>query len=366
MKRGLTIKSKRAISGYLFILPFIIGFIVFMVAPLFMSLQMTFSQVNSETISKDGFAMVSHVGYGKSVTINKEIDLPEGYRYNEAKLAENVYLIEKEDGSTIPASLAWHILREGGFGMFITTLPNLLGLENYVHALTIEPTYNQLLVDEITKMATQTLAILVVAFVIAILLNQEFKGRAFVRAIFFLPVILSSGVLVNLELNNSLMQGMQDIIAEETPFTVTDTMMEILRLTGLGGDLLDVVFELIAQVYDIVMASGIQIVVFLSGLQNVPASLYEAADVEGCTKWEAFWMITFPMVSPLLIVNIIYTIVDFYTKMSGDLSDLLDDALLNFNYDRVAAMNWIYFAITLAMIGLCAVVLSKGVVSSDE
>ena len=126
------------------------------------------------------------------------------------------------------------------------------------------------------------------------------------------------------------------------------------------------VFELIAEVYDIVMGAGIQIIVFLSGLQNVPASLYEAADVEGCTKWEAFWMITFPMVSPLLIVNIIYTIVDFYTKMSGDLSTLLDNALRNFNYDRVAAMNWIYFAITLVMIGLSALVLSKGVVSSDE
>lgn len=365
MKRGLTIKAKRAISGYLFILPFIIGFIVFMVAPLFMSLQMTFSQVNSETISKDGFAMVSHVGYGKNVEVSKEISLPDGFRYNESKYAEGVYLIETTDGSTVPASLAFHILKEGGIGMFFTTLPNLLGLENYVHALTIEPTYNQLLMDEMAKMATQTLAILVVSFVIAILLNQEFKGRAFVRAIFFLPVILSSGVLVNLELNNSLMQGMQDLISEETPFTVTDSMMEILRLTGLGGDLLDVVFDLIAEVYDIVMASGIQIVVFLSGLQNVPASLYEAADVEGCTKWEAFWMITFPMVSPLLLVNIIYTIIDFFTKMGNDLVLLMDRKLLDLKYDHMSTMYWIYFLVSLALIGVCALIISK-VVAKDE
>ena len=142
-------------------------------------------------------------------------------------------------------------------------------------------------------------------------------------------------------------------------------MMEILRLTGLGGDLLDVVFELIAEVYDIVMASGIQIIVFLSGLQNVPASLYEAADVEGCTKWEAFWMITFPMVSPLLIVNIIYTIIDFFTKMGGDLARILDDKLLILKYDHMSAMSWIYFLVTLALIGVCALIVSK-VVATDE
>lgn len=324
MKRmRLSIRSKRAISGYLFILPFIIGFVVFMMVPLFTSLEMSFSNV---TVSSSGFSIDPYFGI--------------------------------EEGKTLS-----QVYKENGLG---AALVDLLGLNNYQYALTVDPQFNQLLVEEITKIATHTIAIIVVSFVIAILLNQEFKGRAFVRAIFFLPVILSSGVLVNLEADNTLMNGMQELIGEQTPFTVTDSMMEILRLTGLGGNLLDVVFDLIAEVYNIVMGSGIQIVVFLSGLQNVPKSLYEAADVEGCTKWEAFWMITFPMVSPLLIVNIIYTIVDFFTKMDGDLSDLLDDNLLNFHYDRMSAMSWIYFAITLAMIGVSALVLSKGVVSNDD
>ncbi len=324
MKRmRLSIRSKRAISGYLFILPFIIGFVVFMMVPLFTSLEMSFSAV---TVSSSGFAIDPYFGI--------------------------------EEGKTIA-----QVYKESGL---VATLVDLLGLDNYQYALTVDPQFNQLLVEEITKIATHTIAIIVVSFVIAILLNQEFKGRAFVRAIFFLPVILSSGVLVNLEADNTLMSGMQELISEQTPFTVTDSMMEILRLTGLGGDLLDIVFDLIAEVYNIVMGSGIQIVVFLSGLQNVPRSLYEAADVEGCTKWEAFWMITFPMVSPLLIVNIIYTIVDFFTKMDGDLSDLLDENLLNFHYDRMSAMSWLYFFITLAMIGVSTLVLSKGVVSNDD
>ena len=300
---------------------------------------------------------------GKLIAIEGE--LPTDVIYDETVFSGSGVIAVKLDNPTVPLSFAGEILRQGGIGMFWGTLVDLLALENYHHALMVDPTYNQLLVDEITKMGIHTLAILVVAFVIAILLNQEFKGRAFVRAVFFLPVILSSGVLVNLETNNSLMQGMQEMISEQTPFTVTDSMMEILRLTGLGGDLLDIIFELIAEVYDIVMASGIQIIVFLSGLQNVPASLYEAADVEGCTKWEAFWMITFPMVSPLLIVNIIYTIIDFFTKMGSDLSRLLDDKLLILKYDHMSAMSWIYFIVTLALIGISALIVSK-VVATDE
>ncbi len=494
----LSMRGKRAVSGYLFILPFIIGFVVFMMVPLFTSLEMSFSQV---IVTSGGFEINPYFGLEdtKYVTTRSELSpaaiaplvgdagketvlhvdptsgkvitrrTPETGRKLETtsedaalavQLAEvfglgsNTYevtigeaqcrvTVDTMNGDrkasstalTIPVSRmrdlvgdtsakqtlilspaertgsldgsaitdekqlkalakvfkldkgvynvtitpAYHsvtvvetivegdtyesVMEKGGFGAVVL---DVLGLDNYVYALTVDPTYNQLLVEEITKIATHTIAIIVVSFVIAILLNQEFKGRAFVRAIFFLPVILSSGVLVNLESDNILMSGMQELISEQTPFTVTDTMMEILQLTGLGGGLLDVVFELIAEVYNIVMGSGIQIVVFLSGLQNVPKSLYEAADVEGCTKWEAFWMITFPMVAPLLIVNIIYTIVDFFTKMDGDLSTLLDENLLNFHYDRMSAMSWLYFAVTLAMIGLSALVLSKGVVSNDD
>ena len=316
---------------------------------------------NSETICSLYDPVVDEAG--KLTGIAGE--LPTNVTYDEKLFTGSGIIAVKLDNPTVPFSFASEIINKGGFGMFLGTLVDLLGLENYHNALLVDPTYSQLLVDEITKMAIHTIAILVVAFVIAVLLNQEFKGRAFVRAVFFLPVILSSGVLVNLETNNSLMQGMQELISEQTPFTVTDSMMEILRLTGLGGDLLDIIFDLIAEVYDIVMASGIQIIVFLSGLQNVPASLYEAADVEGCTKWEAFWMITFPMVSPLLIVNIIYTIIDFFTKMGGDLSAMLDEKLLILKYDHMSAMSWIYFLVTLALIGVSALIVSK-VVATDE
>lgn len=297
-KRRMSIRTRRAVSGYLFILPFIIGFMCFMLVPLVTSLNFSLSEVQVE--AGQGFNPV------------------------------------------------WN------------------NFANYRRALLVDPEFNKMLTEEAGVMVTHSIATLVVAFVIAIILNQEFKGRAFVRAVFFLPVILSSGVLVGLESNNTLMQGMQDMISESTPFTVTDSMMEILRLTGIGGSVLDVIFDLIAEVYDIVMASGIQIVVFLSGLQNVPASLYEAADVEGCTKWEAFWTITFPMVSPLLIVNIIYTIIDFFMRSDSDVLEKIQETMnINLDYGFAAAMSWIYFGVSIAIIGIATLILSKGVVNYD-
>ncbi len=300
---------------------------------------------------------------GRITAINSE--LPTDVIYSESDYTNNGVIAIKLNNPTIPFSFAKHIIDKGGFGVFAGTLIDLISLENYHSSLFVDPKYPSLLLDEITKMSIHTLAILVVSFVIAILLNQEFKGRAFVRAVFFLPVILSSGVLVNLEADNTLMQGVQDLISEQTPFTVTDSMMDILRLTGLGGDLLQIIFDLIAEVYDIVMASGIQIIIFLSGLQNVPASFYEAADEEVCTKLEAFRMIKFQMVSPLLIVNIIYTIIDFFTKMSGEMNVLLDEMQRAYRYSEMSAMMWIYFIVALALIGVSALIVSK-VVATDE
>ena len=296
--KRISIRARRAVSGYLFILPFIIGFLCFMLLPLVDSFWMSLCRV--------------------------DVTAGQGFQ---------------------------------------TTF---IGLDNYIRAFTIDPEFNKLLSEEIGVMVTHTIAILVVSFVIAIVLNQEFKGRAFVRAIFFLPVILSSGVLIGLETDNTLMAGMQQMMAESSPFTLSESLMKILKLTGIGSDALDIVFSLIDEVYDIVMASGIQIVVFLSGLQNVPRSLYEAADVEGCSKWEAFWTITFPMVSPLLIVNIIYTIIDFFMKTDSEVMKKINEELtLKYNYGFSSAMAWVYFAITIVLIGVSALML-KGVVSSDE
>ncbi len=293
-KRGMTIRTRRAITGYLFILPFLFGFLVFMVRPMVQSIAMSFTNVTLS--AKDGV-----------------VQTPAGWA-------------------------------------------------NYLFAFTIDPEFNQMLVDEIVRMVTHSLATMVLAFMIALLLNQNFKGRALARAIFFLPVILSSGVLVGVETNNSLIIGMKELITESNNLNIGNALFTLLTASGMGTDALDVVYGLITSVYDIVMASGIQIVVFLSGLQTIPRSMYEAAEMEGSSAWESFWMVTFPIISPLLIVNMIYTIIDFFMKTDNLIMEKIrEEMFISLNYGYSAALSWIYFMVAIVMIGISSLIIIKGV-----
>lgn len=292
-KRRMTIRGRRAVSGYLFIAPFLIGFLVFMLRPMVQSFQMSFQSIG----------------------------------------------LSAQSG--------------------ITQTP--VGLENYRYAFTIDPEFNQMLVDEIVRMVTHSLATMVLSFMVALLLNQRFRGRALARAIFFLPVILASGVLVGIETNNSLIIGMKELITESN-VNFGDTLRDLFMASGVGTDAIDVVYSLLVSVYDIVMASGIQIVVFLSGLQTIPASMYEAAEMEGSSAWESFWTVTFPIISPLLIVNMIYTIIDFFMKTDNLIMEKIhEEMFINLKYGYSSALSWIYFAVAIAMIGISSLIILRGV-----
>jgi ABC-type sugar transport system permease subunit len=114
------------------------------------------------------------------------------------------------------------------------------------------------------------------------------------------------------------------------------------------------------------MASGIQIIIFLSGLQNISPSMYEAADMEGCTAWESLWKITVPMVSPLMLVCWVYTVVDFFMRTDNEIMKKIDNQLtIQLNFGFSSAMSWVYFAVCMALIGLSSFIISKVVYNYD-
>ncbi len=292
------LQKRKAISGYIFISPFLIGFIIFMVKPLVQSLYMSFCDVQ--------------IAAGVINPVFKKI-------------------------------------------------------EQYKFALTVDPNFNRLLVEEFTRMLTNSLAIMVFSFFVSLILNQEFKGRAIVRAIFFLPVILSSGVIIGLETNNSLMAQLQANIQEAASgVSITATLESVLRTAGVGVRAFEEVFKLIDGIYDVAIASGIQIIIFLSGLQTISASMYEAADIEGCTAWESLWKITFPMISSMFLVNWVYTIIDFCMRSDNQVIDKINTVMItDINYGLASAMSWIYFAIVMAFVGITSLLISKGVYYYD-
>lgn len=302
-KKQVGLTSRRALYGYIFILPFIIGFIVFMIKPLFQSLQMSFSDV---IVSNEGFKLVGNQ------------------------------------------------------------------LANFKRALLIDPEFNRMLSESIGTMFYRSIATIVFSFFVALILNQKFKGRTFARSVFFLAVILSSGVLVGLEYNNTLMQQLKATIEEAGNANTITTVLEDILISNLGGisgkttKLFEILFEIIDSIYDVAMASGIQIIIFLSGLQNISPSMYEAAQMEGCTSWESLWKITVPMVSPLMLVCWVYTIVDFFMKSDNQVMKKINDQMvLQLNYGFSSAMAWIYFIVCLAFIGLTSLFISKVVYNYD-
>lgn len=292
------LQKRKAIAGYLFISPFIVGFLAFMVKPFFQSLYMSLCTVEVS---------------GKGFTNHFE------------------------------------------------------GITNYVRAFTADVDYTRLLWNELGRMAYNVIAIMVFSFFVALLLNQQFKGRALVRGIFFLPVILSSGVIIGVEYENELMATMRDVIELNGDGTsITDTIKEILNVSGVGNSLFTIVFDIVDGIYDVVLASGIQIIIFLSGLQTISKSMYEAASIEGCTSWESLWKITFPIISPLLLVNWVYTIVDFCMRTDNEVMTKIQEVMLeNLNYGSASAMSWIYFGIVLAIIGVSSFIISKVVYYYD-
>lgn len=239
--------------------------------------------------------------------------------------------------------------------------------QNFKYIFTVDPEFVPFLLDELLQMAYTVPSIIVFSFFIAIVLNQEFKGRGMVRAIFFLPVILSSGVLIGLETNNTLMQGLKDVIAETSNATsITDVVKSLFLSDGAYIGPIQYVFDAVDRVYDIAMASGIQIIIFLSGLQTIPASMFEAAKIEGATAWETFWKITFPMVSSLILVNIIYSIIDFFVRSDNEVMTHIKDTMTaQVEYGRSSAMAWTYFALIAVIISVMSAIISKRVYYYD-
>ena len=120
------------------------------------------------------------------------------------------------------------------------------------------------------------------------------------------------------------------------------------------------------RIYDIIVLSGVQILVFLAALQSIPQTMYEVASIEGASAWESYWRITFPMTCPMIMTCMIYTIIDSFTSSgNATLSMIEDTAFSTFNFGVSAAMSWIYSVLILLLLGLVVLVM-KGVIRKYE
>ena len=292
MKRfRLSLTQKKNARGYLYIAPFIIGFLAFFLIPLYQTVMFSLSELKIVT-----------TGY--------------------------------------------------------TT--TYVGLDNYHRVFFVNPDFVPTLTNTIINTAIDIPAVLIFSFFIAVVLNQRFPGRALARLIFFLPVILTSGVVVQMELNDVMNQA----LVQDAEFMFGgEHFVSFLLQLKLPVGLIQYIVRIVDRIPLVIEASAIPILIFLAGLQSIPNHLYEVADVEGITGWEKFWMITFPLISPMILTNAVFIVINSFTSPRNEMVKFIgDNTWSQGGYGVSAAMAIVYFAAIALLLGILVVIVSRRVI----
>ena len=293
--KQLSMRSKRAITGYMFILPFIIGFVLLYLPIIYDSIKYSFHDIR--------------------------------------------------------------MLTGGGFKL------RWVGFENYSNALFVDPNFVQKLGEGITQLILDIPAIVIFSLFVAILLNGKIAGRAAFRAIFFIPVLLTTGLIAEIDASNTLANYMGDAEGIDTGSGESQvaeivSVMDIEALFSnmmIGTELVQYVVNLVNNIFNIINRSGVQMLIFLSGLQSISPAIYESCSIDGASGWETFWKITLPMVSPMILVNAVYTVIDSFTSSSNVVMQYIESQSPTSSGDPLtSAMSWMYFLIVILMIALVA------------
>ncbi len=250
-----------------------------------------------------------------------------------------------------------------------TGVQTFVGWQNYSEALFKEADFAQTLLTGLQEIAFDIPAILIFSLFVAVILNQKMIGRAVFRAIFFLPVVVSTGLMEGiLSASYSFSGSTMDLGSGESATESVQTNLALEKLLqdvfanlGFGEGLVTYIVEAVASIANIVNRSGVQILIFLAALQSISPAIYESCEIDGATSWETFWKITFPMVSPMILVNGVYTIIDNFTTDSNSVMQVINNTFGsadNAAKHISAAMGWMYFLVVLLIVGLVAAIFS--------
>ena len=316
-KKIASLDRRKARSGWIFVLPFILGFLIIYLPMVWESITISFTQVTTLTAQGE-------TGYATEFV---------------------------------------------GFTNYKTALFSYKGGQG-------NQTFIQILVTGLGQMAFDVPAILIFSLFMAVMLNQKMAGRAAFRAIFFLPVILSTGIMQGIaaaditseEMEGGIDDGSGRPEGEEDQLVSSMDLQMLFANMKVGAGMVEYIAEILNNIYDIVNRSGVQMLIFLAALQSISPAIYEACRIDGATSWETFWKITFPMISPMILVNGVYTIVDSFTTESNQIMSYISDAYsaAQGGSEVSTAMSWIYFIIVILIVAVIAGILSASVFYSRK
>lgn len=300
----MSLSMRKTYAGYLFILPWVLGFILLFFLPVLKSIYYTFNEVSM--------------------------------------------------GETIQYSFK--------------------GWEYYTNAFIVHPTFVRTLVEAVGRMLVDTPLIIIFSLFAANLLNQQFKGRGFARTIFFIPIIYGTGVLILLQQYDqafaSVSQGMTSADFDSLPGKIINMLnfRDLLTAQRQTVAIMSYIVAAVDRMLEVITLSGVQILVFLAALQVIPQSSYEAAKVEGASAFECFFKITIPLISPMILTNTVFTVVDSFTRYDNQMINLIRDTTSGtiMNYSLGTTFSWIYFIVVGVIIIAAVSLLSRFVFYSNE
>ncbi|MBR2717972.1 MAG: sugar ABC transporter permease [Clostridia bacterium] len=233
-------------------------------------------------------------------------------------------------------------------GITFNTLTN--PWDNYAAVFMKEINFPVTLANFGLGLTLQLPIIIAFSLIIALLLNSKIRARSLFRMIFFLPVIIATGPVMQ----QLTAQGVSSV-----PMVSQNTLLSILQ--GLPEFIYQPINDLFSSLILILWNSGIQILIFLAGLQKVPSTLYEAAKIDGASGWESFWKITLPIMKPMILLNSVYTVVTLATGGDNEIIQLIYDVsyAATKGYSYGAAMSWIYTAVVALILLLVFLLLRE-------
>lgn len=222
------------------------------------------------------------------------------------------------------------------------------GFDNYRRALTEDADFFPYFFGTLSNTIFITPVVVLFSLFVSILLNQKFKGRMIARAIFFLPVIIMSGSVISAMNYDSFFASLVSGVRASSMLEAA-SVGDILKTLGINQSISDYIVQVVNQLFNIAWISGTQILIFLSGLQAIPDSYYEVAQIEGATSWESFWKVTLPSIGPMIVVNIVYTMYDSLLT-GGEMFSKIQMHINEIDFAYAAALAMMSFIVWAALI----------------
>lgn len=295
-KKKLTLDERQKRFGYVFVAPFIVGLIIFIIIPLIQSIQFSFNELK---ITADGYELIN------------------------------------------------------------------VGLDNYKHIFLVDTEFRKDLLTSLSNMAVNVPVCVMFAFFMASLLNGKFRGRTIARVILFLPLITSSGVISEL-LQGEILKTLQNAAETANSSGLSNGIVSLMNQMSINQSLVNFISSTVERIADIVGLSAVPIVIFLAGLQSISPSIFEASYVEGATAWDVFWKISLPIISPLILVCIIYSVIDSFTNVANPIINSIQVT----NFDKIkfgigSSMAISYMLIMAVIIFIVYKLVSKFIVYQE-